>query len=161
LEPGQHPQHAALERELLKIGSYISECETAGGQPESGFVKAVARTAVSGKHLAQHRAEGRHVFARVGGARTPVGWKKNRAALLHAYGDRRNLSVRHAAAVEVAKHLGHVSGVFQDGSEWKWSLSHSIGQRATARTALTGWPSLRHLMSYTADARGHTSCHCT
>jgi hypothetical protein len=32
-----------------------------------------------------------------------VGWKKKRAALVHAYGGQRNLTVRCAAAVKLAK----------------------------------------------------------
>jgi hypothetical protein len=41
-----------MERQPAQIGSDISEGETAGGQAESGFVEAVARSVVSGEHFA-------------------------------------------------------------------------------------------------------------
>jgi hypothetical protein len=52
VEPGQHPQHSELKRESAQIRNDIPEGEAVGGQAESGFVDAAARTVVSGKHLA-------------------------------------------------------------------------------------------------------------
>jgi hypothetical protein len=130
MESGHHSQHAKPDREPVQIGWGVPLGEALGGQFGSGLVDGAARTDASGKHFAQHRAEGRNILAGGGGMRTPVEWrrKQNRAALTDAEGPRHNVSVRPALAVKFAQCVGQGGGIFQRGSEGKWSLGQSVGQ---------------------------------